>query len=56
MKTIEELRQEINQIDKEMAELFNKRMECAKNIAIYKKENNLPIFDKTRELQLMDKT
>ena len=36
MKTIEELRQEINQIDKEMAELFNKRMECAKNIAIYK--------------------
>ena len=55
MKTIEELRQEINQIDKEMAELFNKRMECAKNIAIYKKENNLPIFDKARELQLMDK-
>ena len=55
MKTIEELRQEINKIDEEMASLFNKRMEVAKDIALYKKENNLPIFDKERELQLLNK-
>ena len=55
MKTIEELRQEINKIDEEMASLFNKRMEVAKDIALNKKENNLPIFDKERELQLLNK-
>lgn len=55
MKTIEELRQEINKIDEAMANLFNKRMEVAKDIALYKKENNLPIFDKERELQLLNK-
>ena len=55
MKTIDELRQEINKIDEEMANLFNKRMEVAKDIALYKKENNLPIFDKERELQLLNK-
>lgn len=55
MKTIEELRLEINKIDEEMANLFNKRMEVAKNIALYKKEFNLPIFDKERELQLLNK-
>ena len=55
MKTIEELRQEINKIDEEMASLFNKRMEVAKDIALYKKEFNLPIFDKERELQLLNK-
>jgi monofunctional chorismate mutase len=55
MKTIEELRLEINKIDEEMANLFNKRMEAAKNIALYKKEFNLPIFDKERELQLLNK-
>lgn len=55
MKTIEELRQEINKIDEEMANLFNKRMEVAKDIALYKKENNLPIYDKERELQLLNK-
>ena len=55
MKTIEELRLEINKIDEEMANLFNKRMEVAKDIALYKKEFNLPIFDKERELQLLNK-
>lgn len=55
MKTIEELRQEINKIDEEMANLFNKRMEVSKDIALYKKEFNLPIFDKERELQLLNK-
>lgn len=55
MKTIEELRQEINKIDEEMANLFNKRMAVSKDIALYKKEFNLPIFDKERELQLLNK-
>ena len=40
----------INQIDKEMAELFNKRMECAKNIAIYKKENKDEDYSVSRDL------
>ena len=55
MKNIEELRKKINKIDEEMAKLFEERMECVKEIAKYKKENNLPILDKNREKSLIEK-
>ena len=55
MKNIEELRKEINKIDEEMAKLFEERMECVKEIAKYKKKNNLPILDKNRENSLIEK-
>ncbi|CCV64787.1 hypothetical protein BN85412100 [Alteracholeplasma palmae J233] len=55
MKTIEELRLEIDKIDQEMKELFIKRMEVSKEVGIYKKENNLPILDQKREDQLIEK-
>ena len=44
-----EARAEINEIDKEMASLFVRRMRAAEKIAYYKKENGLPIFDAVRE-------
>ena len=50
---IKELRLRINEIDKEMASLFEKRMEVARLIAEYKKENAIPIFDKKREEELI---
>ena len=46
---LNELRNQIDQIDKEMAVLFEKRMKIVKQIGEYKKENNLPILDKKRE-------
>ena len=55
MTKIDEARKEINKIDAQMAKLFEERMQWAKEIALYKKEFALPIFDKTREKELIEK-
>lgn len=46
---IEQLRKEIDAIDKEMLELFEKRMQVSTQIAEYKRVNNLPVYDGKRE-------
>ena len=46
---MEELRNQINIIDKRMQNLFLERMQIVKQVALHKKENNLPIFDEIRE-------
>ena len=53
MEELEKYREVINDIDKEMAALFEKRMECAALIAEYKRENNLPVKDEKREAVLI---
>lgn len=53
MENLDNLRKKINDCDEKMRELFEKRMEIAKDIAIYKKENNLPIFDMKRETEVV---
>lgn len=55
MKDIKEIRKEINQIDKEMASLFEARMKASKEVALYKKEKALPIFDADREREVIEK-
>ena len=49
MKDINESRKKINEIDKQMAKLFCDRMKLCKDVAEYKKENSLPVFDSKRE-------
>ncbi len=49
MDKFEKARQNINEIDLEMAKLFEKRMEAVMDVAEYKKEKGLPIFDADRE-------
>lgn len=49
MNCLDSLRNEINEIDASIAELFQKRMQIARQIGIIKQENDLPIFDKSRE-------
>ncbi|MFQ9800283.1 MAG: chorismate mutase [Clostridia bacterium] len=49
---IQSLRQQINEVDEQLAELFDRRMTISKGVALYKKEHNLPIFDKEREQQV----
>ena len=51
---LDDLRKEINDIDGEMLQLFLKRMEICKSIALYKKENDLPIMQEGREQQVID--
>ena len=50
---LDKAREIINNVDKEMAELFAKRMEAASVIAEYKKECGLPILDAQREEALI---
>ena len=52
---IKDARNEIDKIDGELTDLFVKRMKLSKEIAAYKKENNLPVFDKTRERDILNK-
>ena len=46
---INELREQINQIDDEMARLFAKRMDTVLEVARYKKESGKPVLDRSRE-------
>lgn len=46
---IKDLRKNIDEIDTKLVELFQKRMETAKDIAEYKKINSLPVLDAMRE-------
>ena len=51
---LEELRNEIDAIDRELVCLFCKRMETAAKIADYKKEHNLPISHPGREQEVLE--
>jgi len=55
MRDLAELRVEIDQIDRQLVELFNKRMDIAAQVAEYKKANNLPVLDEKREAALLEK-
>ncbi len=52
---IDELRSEIDKIDNELCALFEKRMNTAKEIALYKKQNNMPVLDSSREKIVLDR-
>lgn len=55
MNQLEQARREINQIDEQMAALFERRMQAAEQVAAYKKQQGLPIFDKEREQAVLEK-
>ena len=46
---LKDCREKINEIDEQMVRLFEERMEVSAEIAKYKKENRLPIYDGARE-------
>lgn len=49
MTKLDDARIIINNVDRQIAQLFEERMNASKMVAEYKKENNLPIFDAERE-------
>lgn len=49
MADLKNARKKINEIDKEMARLFELRMEAVSEVAQYKREHGLPIYDPERE-------
>lgn len=55
MSEIENLRSHIDEIDRELVALFEKRMETVLKIAEYKKNNDLEIFNQAREVEVIEK-
>ena len=55
MAGIDDYRSRIDEIDKEITKLFEERMDTVINIANYKKTNNLPIFNREREDEVIEK-
>ena len=50
-----ELRNEINQIDKELVDLFLRRMNVSARVAEYKREHGMAVLDPARERELLEK-
>ena len=53
MDELNDARKQINEIDKQMAELFVKRMHAAESVAAYKREHGLAILDAKREEEVV---
>ena len=51
--SLEQMREEINQIDQKLVDLFRRRMELSKSIGAYKQERQLPVQDPARERELL---
>lgn len=52
---IKDIRNQIDEIDSRLTELFRERMECSLKVAEYKKENNQPILNAKREEEVLCK-
>ena len=52
---IQELRQQIDAIDRELVSLYCRRMETARIIGQFKRQNGLPVLDSERERELLNK-
>ncbi len=50
---LNDIRKRIDEIDDQLLSLFLERMDCAEEVAKYKKEHNLPILNKTREREIL---
>lgn len=55
MSKLDKARNDIEQIDKEIAKLFTRRMIAVEDVAKFKIENNKPVFDPIREKELINR-
>lgn len=55
MAAIDDYRNKIDEIDKEITRLFEERMDVVIKVGEYKKQNNLPVFNKAREDEVIEK-
>ena len=54
MDALQKARNAINEIDAQMAELFEQRMVASRQVAEYKQAHGLPVFDAIREAQVLE--
>ena len=53
MMELHEIREQIDEIDNELVDLFVKRMKLSEQVAEYKKANNMPIYVPAREQEIL---
>ena len=52
---LQELRTQIDAIDRQLVELFIQRMNCSASVAEYKREHGMQVLDPLRERDLLKK-
>ncbi len=52
---LKDVREQIDQLDRELVELFVRRMNCSAQVAEYKRNNHMQVLDPARERALLDK-
>lgn len=52
---LEKYRQEIDQIDHEIIQLLDQRLELVKQVGAYKRQSNVAVLDQKRESEIMMK-
>ena len=55
MNELEQARRDIDEVDRQMAVLFKRRMEAVGRVAAYKQAHGLPVLDAGREAQVIEK-
>ena len=55
MVSLEELRNQIDALDEQLCALFERRMDLCIQVADYKRQNNLPVFQGAREQDVIQK-
>ena len=55
MDKLQQAREEINAIDKQIAQLYTRRMEAVKQVLQYKQQHGLPVLDAAREQAVIEK-
>ena len=54
MRDLKEIRKDIDKIDNQLIELFKQRMDCARDVGIYKQANNIPVLNEGRKNEILD--
>ena len=55
LNNIDEIRNKIDEIDGKLVKLIEERLKIVENVALYKKRNNIQIFDEKREKEVIEK-
>ena len=55
MTELEKCRVEIDEIDRKIIELYEKRMNIVKRVTQYKIKNSIPVLDSSRESKMLER-